>query len=105
MSETTYAIYFDAESRSEDVRLWLGTECAEMQTAFAQDPVWQYEWTTLLVRSEPQVRIRLTGNLDEICFQSMMTSEEFEANYAEIVRVCGVLSDTMLIFTRAHCQL
>ena len=123
MAYTTYSIHFEVFDPylpvPEEVRhlLFGNYHCALrslVEQAFATDPFWKYEGRVeigVFVRSDTRLSIRSQierlerlrpPNKHEIQFDSHMTNEEFEANYDEIVRACGIISDAILTFTREH---
>lgn len=123
MSCTCYSIHFEVFDSSNPVPqhkrdlLIGGYHCALrslVEQAFATDPFWKYEGRAeigVFVRSDPRLSIRSCTDDDsdegfvnkhEIQFDSHMTNEEFEANYEDIVRACGLIADAILTFTREH---
>lgn len=122
MANITYSVLFKIFEKSWPVptqvrHLLVGEyNCALrrlVETTFATDPYWKYEERVeiaLFVRSNAQLSLRLCDdslapfpkNSHKITFRPYMTNEDFAANYAEIVRACGLLSDALLTFTRAH---
>lgn len=123
MTHARYTIHFKVFDPSVPVlkhqrELLIGKyDCALrslVEQAFAQDAFWKYEERCevgVFVRSDASLSIRACtdddseegpANIREVQFNPYMTNVEFEENYDEIVRACGLISDTIFTFTRGH---